>query len=154
MDIDFQQLKPADIEVLSDVMTRAFDQDAQQFQGQNTGGPPGYDDGSFLRQWGLDNPDSHAYRISVDGCPAGAFILWWDSAASTLGNIFIDPVYQNLGVGLAAWRFIEATFPAQKWRLETPEWATRNHYFYHTKCGFRRVGVVDAQVQFEKVWVD
>ena len=151
MVITFESLKSSDINDLIGPMTRAFDADAKAFQGKERGGPPGYDDGSFLRKWGLDNVDSYAYKIIVDNKPIGAFVLWWDKdGVSTLGNIFVDPDYQNNGVGALAWKFIEKTFPTQKWQLETPIWALRNHHFYENRCGFKQVGSRDDQLLFEK----
>ena len=151
MDIKFTKLESEDIPELITPMTKAFNEDAKQFQGKEKDGPPGYDDGSFLKTWGIDNIDSHAVSVRVDGKLAGAFIVWWNEGGeSTLGNIFVDPAYQNLGVGTSIWEYIESHFPTQKWRLETPVWSDRNHYFYENKCGFRQVRVNGDQILLEK----
>ncbi len=34
-------------------------------------------------------------------------------------------------------RFIEATYPAARWSLNTPVWAIRNQHFYE-KLGYRK----------------
>ncbi len=57
-----------------------------------------------------------------------------------LDVIFIDPAYHNRGIGTQAMHFIEQTFPAQKWTLNTPGYATRNQHFYE-KFGYVKVGV-------------
>lgn len=35
------------------VMERAFDEDTRIHLGEKKGGPDGYDDGNFLKKWGL-----------------------------------------------------------------------------------------------------
>ena len=53
---------------------------------------------------------------------------------------FIDPEYQDRGVGTRTWQFVEDTYPDTKqWTLETPSWAVKNHYFYEQKCGFKKI---------------
>jgi GNAT superfamily N-acetyltransferase len=59
-----------------------------------------------------------------------------------LGMIFVDPVYQRLGIGRRAWQFIEDTYPdARTWTLETAGYATTIHRFYEGKCGFSKAEV-------------
>jgi GNAT superfamily N-acetyltransferase len=54
--------------------------------------------------------------------------------------MWVDPAYQNLGIGIQAIQFIERTCPeTKKWTLGTPEWATRNHHSCE-KCGHGKVG--------------
>ena len=55
-----------------------------------------------------------------------------------LGRIYIDPAYQGQGIGAIAMRWIETAFPARRWTLDTPGWATRNHHFYE-KLGYVRL---------------
>jgi GNAT superfamily N-acetyltransferase len=53
-------------------------------------------------------------------------------------GIFVDPDYQNRGIGKKILRQMFRRHPdAVRWALDTPEWATRNHAFYET-MGFRR----------------
>lgn len=59
-----------------------------------------------------------------------------------LGNIFIDPVEENKGIGKIVWDFIGQAFPNTKvWRTETPIFSHRNHHFYINKCGFHVVKI-------------
>jgi GNAT superfamily N-acetyltransferase len=57
-----------------------------------------------------------------------------------LGRIYIDPDYQNKGIGAQTMKFIESAFrDSQKWTLGTPKLAFRNHHFYE-KLGYVRIG--------------
>ena len=71
----------------------------------------------------------------------GAMIVWiFDGGNNRLGVIFIDPLYQDRGLGTQAWRFVETTYPnTHSWTLDTPCWAKKNHYFYEKKCGFQKI---------------
>ena len=138
--LTFEEMGEADIPLVTPVMTRAFDDDAQKHLGKERGGPPGYDDGEFFRTWLLPYQESVGYKILAGDVIIGAFIVWiLPEGHNILGTIFVDPPYQDIGVGHRAWRFIETQFPETKsWRLATPIWATKNHHFY-TKCGFSQV---------------
>lgn len=57
-----------------------------------------------------------------------------------LRRLYVDPDYQDKGVGTKAISFMENEFPdAQVWNLDTPVVATRNHHFYE-KLGYVRTG--------------
>ena len=139
-ELSFLEMDEADIPALTPVMRRAFDDDAQKHLGQERGGPPGYDDGEFFRTWLLPYKESVGFKILSGDRLIGGIIVWiLPEADNILGTIFVDPSYQDQGVGTRTWEFIEATYPDTKsWRLATPEWATKNHHFYQ-KCGFARV---------------
>ena len=136
----FEKMTEADIPKLTEVMTRAFDDDARKHQGKERGGPPGYDDGGFFREWLLPYEESVGYKCLSGGEVIGAIIVWiLPEGNNILGTIFVDPAYQDMGIGERTWRYVEETYPETKsWRLATPTWATKNHYFYR-KCGFIEV---------------
>jgi GNAT superfamily N-acetyltransferase len=142
LDLTFPEIVEADIPELTAVMTRAFDDDAQKHLGQEKGGPPGYDDGEFFRTWLLGYEESIGFKIVADGQAVGAIIVWiLPGGHNVLGTIFVDPPFQDRGIGQRTWRHIEAAYPeAVSWSLATPTWATKNHHFYQ-KCGF---SVVDS----------
>jgi GNAT superfamily N-acetyltransferase len=119
---------------------RAFDDDAQKHLGKEKGGPPGYDNGDFFREWLLPYKESIGYKIlSGENLIAGIIVWILPEGHNILGTIFVDPPFQDKGVGQQIWNFIEETFPETKsWRLGTPSWATKNHHFYE-KCGFEKV---------------
>jgi len=140
--ITFVPLKNQDIEELTAIMKRAFDEDTRIHLGRETGGPPGYDDGSFLRNWGM-NPNSTSFKICKDGNLIGGTILWINSNKENfLGTIFFDPSVENKGIGTIAWRKIEEMYPDTiAWNTETPIFSRRNHNFYINKCGFHCVKI-------------
>jgi GNAT superfamily N-acetyltransferase len=139
----FEELQEKDIEELTAVMTRAFDEDTRIHLNEEKGGPEGYDNGDFLRKWGLD-PNSTAYKISRDGKAIGGLILWInrESKINFLGNIFVDPELQNQGIGKKIWEFVESEYPDTiKWGTETAIFSRRNHNFYVNKLGFHVIRI-------------
>jgi GNAT superfamily N-acetyltransferase len=141
-DLQFRHFEATDVELFTNIMKRAFDEDTRIHLGNESGGPPGYDNGDFLRRWAL-HPDSTAYAIFKDGAPIGVVIVWIrDNHENFLGNIFVDPDLQNKGLGLLIWRFIEQKYPETRvWRTDTPGFSKRNHNFYVNKCGFKIVRI-------------
>jgi GNAT superfamily N-acetyltransferase len=140
VEIQFEKAKEVDIPELTKVMKRSFDDDSERFLGKPEGGPEGYNDGSFLQRWGFSDEGGDCYKIVTDTNKAiGAFIVFLPpSGNNVLGTIFIDPAYQDKGIGTQALQFIFSTFPGKRWRLDTPEWTTRNHHFYE-KFGFKKI---------------
>lgn len=141
MNLIFEVATEEDIPILTDVMTRTFDDDTQKHLGEPKGGPPGYDTGEFFYQWMIRESASTGYKIIENDKIIGAFIVFISGKGNnTLGTIFIDPTYQDKGIGTKTWKFIEETYPQTKsWTLDTPEWAKRNHHFYEKKCGFKKI---------------
>ncbi|MCJ7716314.1 MAG: GNAT family N-acetyltransferase [Anaerolineales bacterium] len=140
LDLSILIMAEADIPDITPVMKRAFDDDAQKHLGKESGGPPGYDNGDFFRTWLVPYQESVGYKIFSGEILIGGIIVWiLPEKHNILGTIFVDPAYQDRGVGQKTWNFIEDTYPETiSWRLETPDWATKNHYFYE-KCGFEKV---------------
>ena len=152
MNLLFPTLEESDIPALTPVMVAAFDDDAQRYLAVEHSGPPGYDDGTFLKKFAIEDPNSIACRVVLENINVGAFIIWWNrEGTSYLGNLFIDPGFQGKGIGAATWAYIQNKYPCQKWRLETPKWSERNHVFYEGKCGFHKVGEQYDQYVYEKV---
>ncbi len=60
-----------------------------------------------------------------------------------VGRIWIDPDYQNRGIGQAAMRAMFRLHPEVRlWTLGTPSWAVRNQHFYE-ELGFIQVRETD-----------
>lgn len=141
--LSFETLTEEKIPTLAPIMKRAFDEDSRIHLGEDDGGPPGYDDGSFLRENGL-KPNVTAFQISLDGTPVGGIILLLDHSASRgyLGNIFLDPSCENKGLGTQTWNWVESQYPdITVWEVDTPAFSRRNHNFYVNKCGFHVVRI-------------
>lgn len=156
--ITFEKFEEKDIPILTPIMKRAFDEDTRIHLNRPEGGPEGYDNGEFLRKWGFHEGVT-AYTILVDGQIAGSTFLWINphSRENFWGNIYLDTVYQNRGLGQQVWAKIEALYPDTRiWRTETPGFSRRNHYFYVMKCGFKIVRIenprdfLEANYIFEK----
>ena len=135
--IRFQKARPEDAEALTQVQVRTFDDDARRFTGE-PGGPPGYDSVAWQLQVmrrGL------YYKILTDDQIIGGFILFdMKHRHFNLGRIFVDPSWQNQGIGTQAIEFMEKAFPyVKRWSLDTPHWAHRNQHFY-AKRGYVKVG--------------
>lgn len=145
VDLTFEEIVEADLPALTEVMARAFDDDSQKHLGIARGGPEGYDNGDFFHKWLCGYEESVGYKVLADDKIVGAMIVWiFGHGRNVLGTIFVDPAYQDRGVGTRAWQFVEAAYPdTQSWTLETPCWAKKNHYFYENKCGFSKVGEKD-----------
>lgn len=141
LELTFEEITEADLPELTAVMTRAFDDDSQKHLGLERGGPPGYDDGEFFRKWLFGFQETVGYKIVTQGRIIGGLIVWiFEHGENTLGTIFVDPAYQDRGVGQQAWQFITATYPdAKSWQLRTPAYAVKNHHFYEAKLGFTKI---------------
>lgn len=152
--LQFRAFEAADVALFTDIMKRAFDEDTRIHLGEERGGPPGYDNGDFLRQWALHS-DSTAYAIFKDSVPLGVAIVWiGENHENFLGNIFIDPDFQNQGLGLLIWQFIEQKYPETRvWRTETAGFSKRNHNFYVNKCGFKIVKIDHPGDKYEESYI-
>jgi hypothetical protein len=139
----FVPLRENDIDNLTILMKRSFDRDAQIHLGKSEGGPPGYDNGGFLRKWGL-HPESTAFELFINDTLVGAIILWInkETQENRLGLLFIDDKLQERGIGVRVWDKVEAMYPDTKiWFTETPSYSKRNHHFYVNKLGFHVIRI-------------
>lgn len=154
--ISFRRFTAEDIPPMTAIMTSAFDEDALLFRGVR-GGPPGYNDGSFLRQFAVES-GADSYCILIDKILSGAVIIFCNPAAheNFLGCIFLDPSLRGQRLGKAVWDLVERMYPdVAVWRTETPLYSKRNLNFYINKLGFMAYHIddphsEDAQVQFVK----
>lgn len=95
MDIKFEKMYEKDIDDLIPIMKRAFDYDTQIHLGKDAVGPLGYDDGTFLRRWALDETAT-SYCIYFKNILIGGTILWINEDDNNyLGNLFIDSKYED-----------------------------------------------------------
>jgi GNAT superfamily N-acetyltransferase len=146
--IHFVKAKSGDAESLAEVSCRAFDDDVN-YGAPEPGGPPGYKSEGWQRRM---MRFGDYYKIVLDGQIVGGLIVFRKAVREyEVGRIFIDPDFQNQGIGVAAFEFIWDEFPlAKRWTLETPVWNHRNRHFYQ-KMGFVEVRQnSDNQILFEK----
>jgi GNAT superfamily N-acetyltransferase len=137
MQITFQKPALDDAETLLDIQIRSFHSDAQLYPGVAEGGPPGYDS---LDEVLNDMRRYPMVKILCDGQIVGGMVVIDHGGGHVhLGRIFIDPEYHNRGIGSASMHYLEQTWPATRYTLDTPAYAVRNHHFYE-KFGFVRVG--------------
>lgn len=149
--LTFTPFAKSDVELLTPIMKRAFDEDTRRHLNEPSGGPEGYDNGDFLRNYALHR-NTQAYKVSWNERPVGAVIVWINrNHINYLGNIFIDPELQDKGFGKKVWEFIESKYPDTKvWRTETPGFSKRNHHFYVNKCGFKIVHIKNPRDKYEE----
>jgi GNAT superfamily N-acetyltransferase len=143
--LSFRKFEENDIYLFTQMFKNAFDKDSQIHLGENYG-PEGYDNGNFLKKWYL-HKDVISYAIFSENRPVGGIAVWInENNENHLGNIFIDPDFQNKGIGLIIWKYIEQKCPNTKiWRTDTPGFSMRNHYFYVNKCGFKIYRINDPK---------
>ena len=151
MNVDFEQATPGDAENLVKVQIAAFHDDARIYPGVDIGGPPGYDSVEAML---ATIARGECHKVALDGeIIGGITVIDQGEGHFHLEVLAIDPAHHNKGFGTQAMGFIERTFPATVWTLDTPTFATRNQHFYE-RLGFVRVGetvVPDITlIQYEK----
>ena len=137
MTITFERATPDDAQALMAVQIAAFHDDARIYPGVEIGGPPGYDS---IENVLTKIDQAEYYKILSDGRIVGGIVLYDEGEGHFhLDLLYVDPAYHSRGIGTQAMQFIEHTYPAKKWTLHTPLYATRNHHFYE-KLGYVKVG--------------
>lgn len=137
MNISFERAIPADVDALVKVQISAFHDNGRLYPDDWSGGPPGYDS---VEDTLKKIEESEFYKIVYEGQIIGGIVVVdMGGGHFHLDVINIDPAYHNHGVGTQAMQFIEQTYPATKWTLDTPGFAVRNHHFYE-KFGYVKVG--------------
>lgn len=123
----------SDAKILKEVAIRAFEEDRILYGSM----PPGID----TLEWHLSKIRNGMYfKIVLDNTIIGGINLYdLGNNHFRLGAVYIDPAYQNQGIGKKTINFIENTYPhIRKWSLDTPYLSYRNHYFYE-KHGYVKV---------------
>jgi GNAT superfamily N-acetyltransferase len=142
MNATFERASATDTEALVKVQIRAFHDDARIYPGVEIGGPPGYDSVEHTRHK-IEQTDF--YKIEVNEEIIGGIVVFDQGGGHFhLDLLYLDPDYHNQGIGSQAMQFIELTYAASKWSLDTPLWAVRNHHFYE-KFGYIKVGEVQEE---------
>ena len=140
MTLTIERATPADAEAMVRVQVAAFHDDARLYPGVALGGPPGYDSVPTLL---LKIDQDECYKLIYEGQIVGGVVVYdYGEGHFHLDVIFVDPAYHGCGFGTQAMLFIERTYPAAKWTLDTPTYALRNQHFYE-KFGYVKVGEAD-----------
>ena len=90
----------------------------------------------------FDTPDNITYNIICNNKKVGGAIVKINpkTQRNFLELFFIYAGCHSSGIGLAAWKAIEAQHPeTQVWETVTPYFEKRNINFYVNKCGFHIV---------------
>jgi GNAT superfamily N-acetyltransferase len=146
--IQCKKATPQDSAALARISGRAFHSDIH-CGAPGLGGPPGYDSEQWQRKM---MRVGDYYKILVGDQIVGGFIVLRKGPREyELGRIFVDPDYQNQGVGTQAMEFLGEEYPlAKRWTLGTPAWNRRTRHFYK-KVGFLEVGSdLRGGILFEK----
>ena len=135
--IRFEKAETEDAKALALASWRAFDNDIH-YGAPSIGGPPGYKSDRWQSKM---MTVGKYYEILANDRIIGGFIVFLKGHGyCELGRIFIDPDFQNQGIGTQAFEFIWTEFPeARRWTLGTPAWNRRTRHFYE-KVGFVEVG--------------
>jgi len=143
-----EKARTKDAAALARISERAFHSDIH-CGAPGLGGPPGYSSEQWQREM-MHIGDY--YKVLVGDQIVGGFIVLRKGPREyELGRIFVDPDYQNKGVGTQAFEFLWEEYPlAKRWTLDTPAWNRRTRHFYK-KVGFVEVGTDDrGGILFEK----
>lgn len=143
-----EKARPKDAVTLARISERAFHSDIH-CGAPGLGGPPGYSSEQWQREM-MHIGDY--YKVLVGDQIVGGFIVLRKGPREyELWRIFVDPDYQNQGVGTQAFEFLWEEYPlAKRWTLDTPAWNRRTRHFYK-KVGFVEVGTDDrGGILFEK----
>ena len=138
MMVELKQAHMKDLETLTEIQIRTFiDDNKHKPPGCSLEGPPGYNSLKWNAHWIQHTP---YYKILSAGEIVGGLILFdLDDDHFEVGRIWIDPEFQNHGIGQAA---MQAMFKlhgeVKKWTLGTPAWTIRNQHFYE-KLGFVKI---------------
>lgn len=138
----FEKAKSRDAGALAQASKRAFHSDIH-CGAPGMGGPPGYDSAEWQRRMMRAAQYYKILRVgeSCDDEIVGGFIVFRKGTRHyELGRIFVDPDFQNQGIGAQAFEFLWEEYPlAKKWTLGTPAWNRRTRHFYE-KVGFVEIG--------------
>jgi ribosomal protein S18 acetylase RimI-like enzyme len=136
MNIAFERATLADAEALVAAQIAAFHYDSVLYPGVEIGGPPQYDSVEFMRQ---QIQQDECYTMVDAGQIVGGMVVFnMGQGHVHIDRIFIHPEHQNRGIGTQAMQFLEQTYAATRWTLDTPTWAVRNQHFYE-KLGYVKV---------------
>jgi RimJ/RimL family protein N-acetyltransferase len=140
--ISFRKAKASEAEILAAISKRAFHNDVHYGAPPGPpGGPPGYDSAAWQKR--VMRFGDYTTLLADDTIIGGMIVFRKKTREYELGRIFIEPEWQNQGIGTQAFEFLWQTYPlAKRWTLGTPKWNRRTRHFY-AKVGFTEIGEDD-----------
>jgi RimJ/RimL family protein N-acetyltransferase len=137
-EIEFRKAKPSDAEALAGASERAFHDDVNYGAPGPPGGPPGYNSAAWQAR--MMRFGEYYTILAGERIIGGMIVFRQGTREYELGRIFIEPDFQNQGIGTSAFEFLWKTYPlAKRWTLGTPKWNRRTRHFY-AKVGFSEIG--------------
>lgn len=136
-----------DAKIITEIKTRAYNQEINTYLGRN-GGPPGYD--SIDSEIDIIN-SLIAYKICLNTTIIGAFFLIpKDDLTMYFEDFVIDPCYQGNGYGFKTLKLLESMYPHIKsWYLTTPIFSIGNQHLYK-KFGFKEISRDEDEITYCK----
>lgn len=121
----------SDAEVLRDIQKDAFENEYILFSIDLKECPPGYNSATWQLE-SMDTPCTYYYKIITDsGEIIGGLIIRALFGAGVIERIFIKPNYQGKGIGRSVLGSLNILHSeVTNWKLETPEWSTKNNELY------------------------
>jgi GNAT superfamily N-acetyltransferase len=133
----FVEATPQDAQILARISERAFHSDVH-YGSPGKGGPPGYD--SDRGQMRLMMAGEYYKILRYEQIVGGVVVQMRGYQYYEVLRIFVDPLFQNQGIGAQTFEFLWQAHPqVKKWTLGTPGWNTRTPHFYR-KVGFVEMG--------------
>ncbi|MEV3936823.1 GNAT family N-acetyltransferase [Glycomyces sp. NPDC049804] len=138
-DVTLAHANATDLPAFRKELQRAFTEAAAAYGigGQEAPLPPDEDVLASFRA-----PGAAVYHVLLEGEKTGGAVLQIDERTqhNSLDFFYIAPERHGRGIGLKAWRAIEAAYPrTEVWETGTPSFERRNIHFYVNKCGFHIV---------------
>ena len=141
VEADAEQIRDLMIAVERDETEKWFDHGERPFI-------PGYAliDMQKYHMW-----DEKYYKIMSEENLAGVLLISYTGREhARIDRLYIDPSFQNKGIGAKALELIEQMYPMVKiWTLDTIQKSTRNHYFYE-KYGYEKIGEDENERYYRK----
>jgi GNAT superfamily N-acetyltransferase len=109
---------------------------------------PGYDSVAMQKYHMWDNK---YYKIIYNEILVGILlILYTGREHARVDRFYIEPAFQNRGIGSKVITLMEEMYPRVKiWSLDTIQKSTRNHIFYE-KNGYEKIGENDYERYYSK----
>lgn len=139
---DAKQIRNMMIAVEADETDKWYDNDERPFI-------PGYDsvDMQNYHMW-----NEKYYKILYNDLLAGVLLISHTGREyARVDRFYIDPSFQNKGIGSIVITLMEEMYPMVKiWTLDTIQKSIRNHSFYE-KNGYEKVDEDDEEIYYQKV---